>query len=90
MKYSLNITHSFKKDYKLVKKQNIDTGKLWEIIDRLTEGERLEQQYHDHKLTGKYRDCRECHIEPDWLLIYRVKGNDIVLVRTGSHSELFR
>ena len=90
MKYSLHFTAGFKKDYKLVKKQNKDIVKLENIISQLAEGEKLKKQYHNHKLTGKYKSYRECHIEPDWLLIYQIAEDKLVLVRTGSHSELFK
>ncbi|MBU2444002.1 MAG: type II toxin-antitoxin system YafQ family toxin [Bacteroidetes bacterium] len=90
MKYSFELTPGFKKDYKLVKKQNKDIDKLMSIISRLIEGEKLEKQYHDHKLTGKFKNYRECHIGPDWLLVYRIVEDKLVLVRTGSHSELFK
>jgi len=72
-----------------MKRQNKDISKLTNIISQLAEGEKLEEQ-HDHKLKGKYNDCCECHIEPDWLLVYRIEGDRLDLVRTGSHSELFR
>jgi len=90
LKYSINRTHSFKKDFKLIKRQNKDISKLTNIISRLAEGVKLEEQHHDHKLKGKYNDCYECHIEPDWLLVYRIEGDRLDLIRTGSHSDLFR
>lgn len=65
---------------------------LFEVIDRLSEGETLEPKYHDHKLSGEYEGKRECHIEPDFLMIYQIIDADIVLliVRVGTHSDLFR
>ena len=92
MKYDLQITSQFKKDLKLAKKQNKDLGKLFEVIDILANGETLDAKYKDHSLTGNYRGTRECHVEPDWLLIYEIRGDVLVLMlyRLGSHSELFK
>ena len=92
MKYELQFTSQFKKDLKLAKKQNKDLGKLFEVIDILANGETLDAKYKDHSLTGNYRGTRECHIEPDWLLIYEIRGDVLVLMhyRLGSHSELFK
>lgn len=92
MKYDLQFTSQFKKDLKLAKKQNKDLGKLFEVIDILANGETLDAKYKDHSLTGNYRGTRECHVEPDWLLIYEIRGDVLVLLlyRLGSHSELFK
>ena len=92
MKYDLQFTSQFKKDLKLSKKQNNDLGKLFEVIDILANGETLDAKYKDHSLTGNYRGTRECHVEPDWLLIYEIRGDVLVLMlyRLGSHSELFK
>ena len=92
MKYDLQFTSQFKKDLKLAKKQNKDLGKLFEVIDILANGETLDAKYKDHSLTGNYRETRECHIETDWLLIYEIRGDVLVLMhyRLGSHSELFK
>ena len=92
MKYDLQFTSQFKKDLELAKKQNKDLGKLFEVIDILANGETLDAKYKDHSLTGNYRETRECHIEPDWLLIYEIRGDVLVLMhyRLGSHSELFK
>ena len=92
MKYNLQFTSQFKKDLKLAKKQNKDLGKLFEVIDILANGETLDAKYKDHSLTGNYRGTRECHIEPDWLLIYEIREDVLVLMlyRLGSHSELFK
>ena len=93
MKYDLQFTSQFKKDLKLAKKkQNKDLGKLFEVIDILANGETLDAKYKDHSLTGNYRETRECHIEPDWLLIYEIRGDVLVLMlyRLGSHFELFK
>lgn len=64
-------------------------AKLRELILLLSEGASLPLRYKDHPLRGKWRDYRDCHIEADWLLIYKILGDDVYLVRTGSHSDLF-
>ena len=82
-------TNRFKKDYKLAVKRRKNIRKLLQIIERLIKGEKLEPKFRDHPLEGEYQDCRECHIESDWLLIYMITPNDLILIRTGSHSDLF-
>lgn len=91
MKYDVQFTNQFKKDVKLAKKQGKDLEKLYAVIEALAEGKALEAKYRDHSLSGNYKSCRECHIEPDWLLIYEIIDDVLVLMlnRTGSHSELF-
>ena len=88
MKYDVQFTTQFKKDLKLAKKLD----KLFEVIDILANGGTLDAKYRDHDLTGNYKGTRECHIEPDWLLIYEIRGDVLVLMlyRLGSHSELFK
>ena len=83
-------TTQFKKDYKRIKKQNKKLSKLKFIIDKLVEGDQLEPKHRDHQLTGELKGYRDCHIEPDWLLIYKRISDILILERTGSHSELFR
>ncbi len=83
-------TTQFKKDYKRIKRQNKDLDKLRYVINRLASGEELETRYRDHTLSGRWSGHRDCHIEPDWLLIYMVQGDNLHLERTGSHSELFK
>jgi len=63
--------------------------KLRDLLLLLTEGGALPTQYRDHPLRGKWQHYRDCHIEPDWLLIYKIDGNDLYLVRTGTHADLF-
>ena len=89
--YELFATNKFKRDLKKCKLQNKDVQKLQVILELLTAGKALPVSNRDHNLTGNYVSHRECHIEPDWLLIYRVNEEEklIELVRTGSHSELF-
>ena len=88
----LKTTAQFKKDYKRCKKRGLDMKKLGAVIDTLLAGEALDPKYRDHALTGNYTGFRECHIQPDWLLIYMADQNTLVLtaVRTGSHSELLQ
>ena len=87
--YEIFRTNTFKKDYK--KLNNKDKELLKEIIIKLVNGEKLEEKYKDHKLIGNYLDCREYHIKPDLLLIYRINDDvlELALVRVGSHSKLF-
>jgi mRNA interferase YafQ len=79
----------FKRDVKRLKKQHKNIEKLKIIIQLLVEGEKLPPKNKDHGLKGTLKDCRECHIEPDWLLIYRIEGSELCLVRTGNHADLF-
>ena len=90
-KYTIKTTTQFKKDFKLAKRRNRNMNLLKEIIDKLANEEPLEEKYRDHALTGNWTGHRECHIQPDWLLVYRVENDVLVLTlsRTGSHSDLF-
>ncbi len=83
-------TSQFKKDFKRIKKRGKDLGKLKEVVGVIAGGGVLEERHRDHALSGKWSGSRDCHIEPDWLLIYRVDGEILFLERTGSHSDLFR
>jgi len=82
----------FKKDYKLAKKQKKDLGLLIDIIQKLANRENISSKLRDHKLSGRLKDYRELHLQPDWLLIYRIDeaNNELQLARLGSHSELYR
>ncbi len=82
-------TSQFKKDFKKSAKQKKDLDALKTVVSLLASGKALDKKYADHKLTGDYNDCRECHISPDWLLIYMTDPKVLKLVRLGSHSELF-
>ena len=91
MKYNIVITNSCKRDIKRANRQGKNIQLLFEIVDLLSDGQKLDPKYKDHKLAGKYSGMRECHIEPDFLLIYEIKKEEIILylARVGSHSELF-
>ena len=92
MKYTVRFTKSFKKDLKKAEKQGRNLDLLWDVVEKLSNGETLDASYLDHPLKGKYINSRECHIEPDWLLIYAIRGDVLVLAlnRLGTHSELFK
>ena len=83
-------TSQFKKDVKRLKKQGKDLNKLGDVIRTLSESGQLEERYRDHGLSGKWSGSRDCHIEPDWILIYRTDDESVFLERSGSHSDLFR
>ena len=91
MRYEVRFTTQFKKDLKLAKKRGKDIEKLFAVVEQLANGEVLPEKYRDHDLTGNYKGCRECHVEPDWLLIYEIDNGVLVLMlyRVGSHAELF-
>ena len=84
-------TSQFKKDYKRVKKRGLDMSELQTVLDKLCAEEPLEERHRDHALTNNYTGFRECHIRPDWLLIYAVDKDKLILTasRTGTHSDLF-
>ena len=92
MKFEIKYTNQFKRDLKLAKKQNKNIDKLYEVINKLASGEKLDAKYRDHELTGDYKGARECHVEPDWLLVYEIINDILVLMlyRIGSHSDLFK
>jgi mRNA interferase YafQ len=87
---NLVYTGRFKKDFKRMMGRNKDEGKLWDIVNDLLAGRPLPAKCKDHSLGGKWSSRRDCHIESDWLLIYCVRGDELILERTGSHSDLFR
>lgn len=91
MKYKIQYSTKFKKDLKLAKKRGLNIEELKYVIDELTKGNKLDDKYKDHDLHGDWEGYRECHIEPDWLLIYQIYEEEVVLylVRTGTHSDLF-
>lgn len=87
---SVRYLTKFKRDLKRLKKQHKDMRKLKTVIDLLIDEQPLPADYHDHALSNNWKDFRDCHIEPDWVLIYRIAKDELqlVLARTGSHSEL--
>lgn len=93
MKYDIVLTSSFKKCLKTIKKRKKDIDKLTIIVNTIARGEKLEEKYRDHELTEskRFKNCRECHIEPNWLLVYKINKNDLILflIETGTHSDLF-
>lgn len=84
-------SNRFKRDLKLAIRRGYKIELLDEVVSKLAEGQALDVKHKDHALTGDYKDFRECHITPDWLLIYRIMENELVLLlsRTGTHSDLF-
>lgn len=80
----------FKKDFKKVQNQGKEVALLQTVIEKLLNKEPLDTKYRDHKLVGKWINHRDCHIKPDWILIYRLTEDALILERTGSHSELFK
>jgi len=89
--YTIKPTSKFQKDLKLVEKRGYNLSLLAEVVALLAKGEPLPEKYLDHPLKGNYKDCWECHITPDWLLVYRKKEDTLFLylTRTGTHSDLF-
>ena len=91
MKYLIRPTTRFQKDVKRAQKRGYDMGLLYTVICMLANGIKLSEKYRDHSLGGDYEGCRECHITPDWLLIYEISNEELILylTRTGTHSDLF-
>ena len=90
-RYKIVQTGRFKKDLKILKKRGYDLNLLGVVVDMLASGEKLPEKYREHNLLGNYAGCRECHITPDWLLIYELTEDELFLylTRTGTHSDLF-
>lgn len=88
---SIVASNQFKRDLKLAKNRGLKLEQLRAVVNTLAEQKPLEEKHRDHSLSGKYRGFRECHIEPDWLLVYRIENDELnlFLFRTGSHSDLF-
>ena len=91
MKYIVKPTAQFKKDVKRMQKQHKEMSLLWEVVEKLADGITLPEENRDHMLSGIFKGIRECHIRPDWLLMYEVCDDTLYLylTRTGSHSDLF-
>ncbi len=84
--------NKFKKDVELLKRRKKNMKKLRDVMDLLIDGKPLDKKYLPHKLQGEYSECIECHIEPDWLLVYIIDSNEntVTFIRTGTHSDLFK
>lgn len=91
MKYLISYSNQFKHDFKTIKKRNYPVDLIVIVFELLENGGDFPEKYHVHKLSDNYNDCWECHIRPDWLLIWRYneKIQEIELIRTGTHSDLF-
>ena len=90
--YQVKFTTTFKKSYKLMKKRGLDISLLDDVINKLRQGIFLEEKYKDHALSGNFDGFRECHIKPDWLLMYLIEDDilTLTLVNTGTHSDIFK
>jgi mRNA interferase YafQ len=90
-KYRIVPTGAFRKDLKIILKRGYNLDLLGFVVDTLADGKPLPEKYKDHALTGRFKDCRECHITPDWLLLYELSNSEVILylTRTGTHSDLF-
>ncbi len=91
MMYEIVPSNQFRKDLKLAAKRGYNMDKIKDVITRLANGETLDAKHRDHLLAGNYGGYRECHIEPNWLLVYQIDNGQLILflVRTGTHSDLF-
>lgn len=89
--YAIRPTTKFQRDLKRIEKRGYNISLLTEVIKKLANGEKLPEKNKDHNLLGEYAGCRECHITPDWLLIYEIADDELILylTRTGTHSDLF-
>ena len=85
----IRYTSQFKKDIKRIRKRGYDLPKIRTVIDALANNSPLDPKYKDHPLIGNWKGTRECHIEPDWLMIYKIEDEELILVRTGTHADLF-
>ena len=91
MQYELKYTRAFRRGYKRAKKRGLNLSLLGEIVEMLRCGKKLPKKYADHCLSGDFSQCRECHIQPDWLLVYRIDDDilTLTLMDTGTHAEVF-
>ena len=89
--YQITFTHRMKKDIKLMRKRGKDISKLTVTLSLLASGQPMPDQYNDHALVGNFKGFRECHIEPDWLLLYKIQDDVLILTATatGTHSDIF-
>ena len=92
MKYRIEYSNTFKRSYKRAQKRGLPMNELNNVVRTLAEGRMLAAKYRDHALTGQYKSCRECHIQPDWLLIYRIQERLEILdlINTGTHADIFK
>lgn len=94
MKYNIRKTSQFKKDFEKIVKRNLDVSEFTKVLNLLVEGSPLPEKYQDHPLRNSkdFKNCRELHIEPDWLLVYKYSNESLILylIRTGTHSDLFK
>lgn len=90
--YKVKFTSAFKKSYKRIKKRGLEMALLDEVIEKLRLGQTLDEKYRDHELKGNFVGFRECHIKPDWLLIYLIEDDilTLTLADTGGHADLFK
>ena len=90
--YEVRFTTAYKKSYKLMKKRGLDVSMLDNVVNQLRLGKTLDEKYHDHSLTGNFIGFRECHVKPDWLLVYLIEDDilTLTLVDTGTHSDIFK
>ena len=90
--YQIKFTTAYKKSYKLMKKRGLDVSLLDDVVDLLRQVRQLDGKYRDHGLSGNFAGFRECHIKPDWLLVYLIEDDvlTLTLVDTGSHSDIFK
>jgi mRNA interferase YafQ len=89
MPLSLRYTSAFKRDFKRAEKQGRDTARLRVVLELLVAQTPLPEKCRDHDLGGEWKGTRDCHLAPDWLLLYRIEGGELILIRLGSHSEVF-
>ena len=90
--YGLKLTSAYKKGYKRMKKRGTDMSLLDDVVEKLLNGEPLDKKYDDHPLKGEFAGFRECHIMPDWILMYLIEDNimTVTLVNTGTHQDIFK
>ena len=89
MSLAIRQSTKFRRDVKRLQRQGLDLFRLQTVIETLVAQQPLDEKYRDHFLFGDWKGYRECHIQPDWLLIYQIESNELQLVRTGSHADLF-
>lgn len=90
-RYNISMSSRFKRELKAARRRGYNMALMGTVVDLLAAGEQLPEKYHDHALSGDYKGCRECHITPDWLLIYEIDKDELILylTRTGTHSDVF-